>query len=275
MGTLFLVATPIGNLGDISHRALQTLRKVGVIAAEDTRVTRKLLSHFDIHTPLISYFEHNKLSRVSRILRELDEGAVALVSDAGTPGLNDPGYELVQAALGAGHEIRAIPGAASSIVALICSGLPTDAFLYLGYVPRKASERSARLREVSNLPYTLIFLESPHRLEATLGDVLEILGDRQIAVARELTKIHEEVWRGTAGEAIEHFRNPRGEFILIVTGKAARTDPRWSADKVRRAISKRLAAGQAPTALAAAVSEESGWKRREIYRLASSQKRET
>ena len=274
MGTLFLVATPIGNLGDISYRALETLREVALIAAEDTRVTRNLLSHYDIHTPLVSYFEHNKLSRVRNILRDLDESDVALVSDAGTPGLNDPGYELVRAALEAGHEVRAVPGAASPIAALICSGLPTDAFLYVGYLPRKKSERDARLREVSGLPYTLIVLEAPHRLGVTLEAVLETLGDRQIAVARELTKLHEEVWRGPVSEAIERFRDPRGEFVLIVHGKSAETDQRWSVDRVKAAISRRLAAEQAPTALAAEISEKSGWQRREIYRLASRQKRE-
>jgi 16S rRNA (cytidine1402-2'-O)-methyltransferase len=274
MGTLFLVATPIGNLEDISHRALRTLREARQIAAEDTRVTRKLLSHYDIHTPLISYFEHNKLSRVGPILRELDEGDVALVSDAGTPGLNDPGYELVRAVLEAGHEVSVIPGAASPVAALVCSGLATDAFLYLGYLPRKPAERTSRLRQVSELPFTLILLEAPHRLAATLSDLVEILGDREMAVARELTKMHEEVWRGKVREAIQHFHSPRGEFVLIVHGKAAGTRPRWSEDKVKREIRKRSAAGQVPTALAAEVSDESGWDRREIYRLASLQKKE-
>jgi 16S rRNA (cytidine1402-2'-O)-methyltransferase len=274
MGTLFLVATPIGNLEDISHRALRTLREARQIAAEDTRVTRKLLSHYDIHTPLISYYEHNKLSRVGTILRQLEAGDVALVSDAGTPGLNDPGYELVRAALAAGHEVRAIPGAASPIAALVSSGLPTDAFLYLGYLPRKAAERRTRLQQVTELPYTLILLEAPHRLQETLSDVLETLGDRHVAVARELTKLHEEVWRGTAREAVEHFKNPRGEFVLIVHGKEATSERRWPAEEVRRAISKGLAAGQAPTALAAEIADESGWERREIYRLALVQKKE-
>jgi 16S rRNA (cytidine1402-2'-O)-methyltransferase len=274
MGTLFLVATPIGNLEDISHRALRTLRETRQIAAEDTRVTRKLLSHYDIHTPLISYFEHNKLSRVGTILRELDDGDVALVSDAGTPGLNDPGYELVRAVLEAGHEVSVIPGAASPVAALVCSGLPTDAFLYLGYLPRKPAERTSRLRQVSELPFTLILLEAPHRLAATLSNLVDILGDREMAVARELTKMHEEVWRGKVREAIQHFHSPRGEFVLIVHGKAAGTKPRWSEDKVKREIRKRSAAGQVPTALAAEVSDESGWDRREIYRLASLQKKE-
>jgi len=171
MGTLFLVATPIGNLEDISARALRTLRQVRLIAAEDTRVTRKLLTHFDLHTPLVSYFEHNKITRLDAILERLGEGDVALVSDAGTPGLNDPGYELVRAAIGAGHTVSPVPGPASPIAALVCSGLPADSFLYLGYMPRKSSERRESLASVAELPYTMIFLESPHRVVAALAEI--------------------------------------------------------------------------------------------------------
>ena len=152
MGTLFLVATPIGNLEDISARALRTLREASLIAAEDTRLTRRLLSHYEIHTPLISYFEHNKLSRLAQILEHLGAGNVALVSDAGTPALNDPGYELVKAALQAGYPVSPIPGPAAPVAALVSSGLPTDAFLYLGYLPRKRSERLAALQKVADLP---------------------------------------------------------------------------------------------------------------------------
>ncbi|MDP3185597.1 MAG: 16S rRNA (cytidine(1402)-2'-O)-methyltransferase, partial [Anaerolineales bacterium] len=194
MGTLYLVATPIGNLEDMTPRALRILHEARLIAAEDTRVTRKLLTHFDIHTPLTSYYEHNKLSKLEVILSALAEGDVALVSDAGTPALNDPGYELVRAALEAGHNVSPLPGASAPVAALVASGLPTDAFLYLGYLARKSSARQARLGQVRNLPYTLIFLETPHRLLAALADLEAILGDRQIAIARELTKLHEEIW---------------------------------------------------------------------------------
>ena len=166
MGNLYLVATPIGNLEDISQRALRLLRQVNLIAAEDTRQTRKLLAHFDIHTPLTSYFEHNKLGKIEQILAALERGDVALVSDAGTPGLNDPGFELVRSALAAGFTVSPVPGPSAPIAALVASGLPTDAFLYLGYLPRKSSERQQMLREVAELPYTLIFLETPHRLQA-------------------------------------------------------------------------------------------------------------
>ena len=267
MGTLFLVATPIGNLEDISGRALRTLREVQLIAAEDTRLTRKLLSHYDIHTPLESYFEHNKLSRLERIVERLEAGDVALVSDAGTPGLNDPGYELVKAAGEAGHRVSPIPGPASPIAALVSSGLPADAFLYLGYLPRKRSERQVALKRVADLPYTLIYLETPHRLLEALNDMHEVLGDRQASLARELTKIHEEVWRGTLGEAKEHFKAPRGEFVLVIHGRQSERPGRWTQTRLRGMLSKRLAGGQTLTEVAAALSTESGWRRRDIYKL--------
>ena len=267
MGTLFLVATPIGNLEDISGRALRTLREVQLIAAEDTRLTRKLLTHYDIHTPLESYFEHNKLSRLEHILERLEAGDVALVSDAGTPGLNDPGYELVKATVEAGHRVSPIPGPASPIAALVSSGLPADAFLYLGYLPRKRSERQAALKRVADLPYTLIYLESPHRLPEALTDMYEVLGDRQASVARELTKLHEEVWRGTLGEARQHFKAPRGEFVLVIHGRQSERPGRWTQKRLRGMVSKRLAGGETLTEVAAALATESGWARRDIYRL--------
>ncbi len=267
MGTLYLVATPIGNLEDLSARAVRILGQVGLIAAEDTRVTRKLLTHFDIRTRLISYFEHNKLSRLDTILAALDAGDVALVSDAGTPALNDPGYELVRAALGAGHGVSPVPGPAAPIAALVTSGLATDAFLYLGYLPRKSSERRAELARIAVLPYTLIFLETPHRLLDSLGDLAEALGDRRIAVARELTKVHEEIWRGTIRGAAQHFSAPRGEFVLVVEGSQPGASGRWSEQRLQSAIQEQLASGESPTALSSALAETSGWPRREIYRL--------
>jgi 16S rRNA (cytidine1402-2'-O)-methyltransferase len=269
VGTLYLVATPIGNLEDMSARALRTLKLVKVIAAEDTRVTRKLLTHFDIHTPLVSYFEHNKLTKLDSILDTLRQADVALVSDAGTPALNDPGYELVRAALQAGHAVRAVPGPASPIAALISSGLPSDSFLYLGYLPRKKSERRAALQRVASLPSTLLFLEAPHRLLDSLKDLHAILGDRPAAVARELTKLHEEIWRGTLDEAANYFRQPRGEFVLVVSGQEATPVKRWKPEKLRAVLQKQLAEGEAPTALAARLATESGWRRREIYKLAT------
>jgi 16S rRNA (cytidine1402-2'-O)-methyltransferase len=271
VGTLYLVATPIGNLEDLSSRALRILGEVSLIAAEDTRVTRKLLTHFDLHTRLVSYFEHNKLSRLEAILAALSSGDVALVSDAGTPGLNDPGYELVQAALEAGHRVSPVPGPASPIAALVASGLATDAFLYLGYLPRKSAERQASLAAVAALPYTLIFLETPHRLLDALRDLQTALGDRRLAVARELTKLHEEIWRGTIAAALEYFREPRGEFVLVVEGSDAPVSAKWTEQELMDAVREALDAGETPSALAARLAEQSGWRRRDVYALTLSQ----
>src|SRR5574341_936770 len=171
MGTLYLVATPIGNLEDMSPRAVRILREVALIAAEDTRHTGKLLKHFEIPTPLTSYFEHNKLQKIDTILSKLADGDVAVVSDAGTPAINDPGYELVKAALAAGFDVRPVPGPSAPLAALTVSGLPADSFLYLGYLPHKAGERRTKLRQVEKLPYTLIFLEPPYRIVEALEDL--------------------------------------------------------------------------------------------------------
>jgi 16S rRNA (cytidine1402-2'-O)-methyltransferase len=272
MGTLYLVATPIGNLEDMSPRAVRTLREVRLIAAEDTRVTRKLLTHFDLHTPLTSYFEHNKLSKLDKILTTLSKGDVALVSDAGTPTINDPGYELVMAALSAGHSICPIPGPSAPLAALAASGLPTDSFLYLGYLPRKSSERRALAGQIGNLSNTLIILESPHRLLAALKDLEFSLGDRQIAVARELTKVHEEIWRGSILAAIEHFtqNEPRGEFTLVVAGKAKSEKQKWMEEQVVIAVKFGLKLGESPSVLAKRVAQESGWGKKEVYKCITS-----
>ncbi len=273
MGTLYLVATPIGNLEDMSPRAVRTLREARLIAAEDTRVTRKLLAHFDIHTPLTSYYEHNKLSKLKVILDALSTGDVALVSDAGTPALNDPGYELVRAALEAGYNVSPVPGPSAPVAALTASGLPTDAFLYLGYLPRKIFERRELVGQIANLSYTIIFLEAPHRLLESLADLESILGERQIAVARELSKLHEEIWRGTLHEAREYFtqHEPRGEFTLVIGGKepAPREVEKWSEAHLMSALLAELKAGETPSRLAARLAAESGWSRREVYKLAA------
>ena len=271
MGTLYLVATPIGNLEDLSPRALRTLREVHLIAAEDTRVTRKLLTHFDLHTSLTSYYEHNKLTKLDSILAALTRGDVALVSDAGTPAINDPGYELVRAALAAGHGVCPIPGPSAPIAALAASGLPTDSFLYLGYLPSKSSGRREMLGSVAELPYSLLFLESPHRLLDSLVDIQSTLGDRQIAVARELTKFHEEIWRGSVSGAHDHFtkNEPRGEFTLVVAGKTKGEKQKWTEEKVMIALKIGLKLGESPSAMSARVAAESGWPRRDVYKLAT------
>ena len=277
MGTLYLVATPIGNLEDITARALRILGEVSLIAAEDTRQTRKLLTHFDIHTPITSYFEHNKLSKLDRILEALTDGDVALVSDAGTPALNDPGYELVRAALNAGHTVSPLPGPSAPIAALVSSGLPTDSFVFLGYLPRKSSDRRQFIETLSPLPYTLIFLESPHRLLESLSDLETILGDRKIAVARELTKIHEEILRTSLTLARRHYEEitPRGEFTLVVAGCQPQETRKWSEPHLMSAIMNGLNREEASAPLAARLASESGWERREVYDLISMIKKET
>ncbi len=268
MGKLYLVATPIGNLEDITIRALQVLRQARLIAAEDTRQTKKLLQRYEIVKPMLSYHEHNKLSRVKEILGVLEEGDVALVSDAGTPGLNDPGYELVQAALEAGYPVSAVPGPSAPVMALVVSGLPTDSFLYLGYLPRRGVERRRRLEEVREFPYTLIFLETPHRLQEALEDMQTVLGERPIAIAREMTKIHEEIYRGTILQAREHFtqNEPRGEFTLVVGGLPSQTTGPWSEEQLFKALREGLATGQAQAQLAGEIAAKSGWERRDVYR---------
>ena len=268
MGTLYLVATPIGNLEDISARALRTLREVRLIAAEDTRRTRKLLAHYDIHTPLSSYYEHNKLSKLEEILGSLAEGDVALVSDAGTPLINDPGYELVLSALKAGFQVRPIPGPSAPVTALSVSGLPADMFLYLGYLPRKNKPRRALIQDVKNDPYTMVFLEAPHRLLDSLQDLLDVLGDRQMAAARELTKLHEEIFRGKISEALKHFleHSPRGEFTLVISGRESSKE-RWTEERLHQELANYLQSGESASSIAGVLAKESGWPRREIYHL--------
>lgn len=270
MGTLFLVATPIGNLEDMSPRAVRILREVRLIAAEDTRHTRQLLSHFDIHTPLTSYFEHNKLSKLDVIQAALNQGDVALVSDAGTPAINDPGYELVRAAISAGHTVSPVPGPSAPVAALAASGLPTDVFLYLGFVPRKTAERKALFEQVGQLPYTLIFLESPHRLMDALADMQKFLGEREMAAARELTKLHEQIIRGSIGQVRQHFseNEPRGEFVLIVSGQdTPKNAGVWSEQKLLAFIQASSGDERPVRELAAELAQKSGWARRTIYKL--------
>jgi 16S rRNA (cytidine1402-2'-O)-methyltransferase len=272
MGILYLVSTPIGNLEDMSPRAVRILREAVLIAAEDTRHTGKLLKHFEIETKLTSYFEHNKLNKINLILSKLEEGDVAVVSDAGTPAINDPGYELVKAALAAGYDVRPVPGPSAPIAALTVSGLSTDSFLYLGYLPHKAAERRKFVGRIANLPYTLIFLESPYRIVEALEDILSELGDRQICVAREMTKMFEEYWRGRVSEALEYFRlQPvRGEFTLVVSGEQ-NVVKRWTESELESAIRSAMEAGKRSREIAAELAEQSGWSKKEIYQKIISQ----
>lgn len=267
MGTLYLVATPIGNLEDMSPRAVRVMRESVLVAAEDTRHTGKLLKHFGIETPLTSYFEHNKLNKLDFILEKLSGGDVALVSDAGTPAVNDPGYELVRAALDSNHDVRPVPGPSAPITALTVSGLPTDSFLYLGYLPHKTSERHRRLEEVESQPYTLVFLESPYRIIEALEDIFSILGDRRICVAREMTKMFEEYWRGHVSEAIQYFKAqpPRGEFTLVVDGRKLNGHQKWSETQLQTAIENELKSEKSAKEISTALAGASGWSKKEIY----------
>ena len=219
MPILYVVATPIGNLEDVSLRALRILRDVKLIAAEDTRKTRHLLNAYDIKTPLISYHEHSKRAKLDYLLDYLETEDLALVSEAGTPGLSDPGYELIVAAIERGISILPVPGASAVITALVVSGLPTDQFLYVGFLPRRKGQRQRLLSSIVDEPRTIVALETPHRFKEALSDIEEILGDRRLSVCRELTKVHEEIFRGRVSEAREHFVEPRGEFSLVVEGK--------------------------------------------------------
>jgi len=267
MGILYLVATPIGNLEDMSPRAVRILREVSLIAAEDTRHTGILLKHFDISTPTTSYFEHNKLTKLDSIIAKLRNGDVALVSDAGTPAINDPGYELVKAALASGFDVKPVPGPSAPVAALAVSGLPTDAFLYLGYLPHKAGERRKALEQIANLTYTLIFLESPHRIVKSLKDILSTFGDRRVFVGREMTKMFEEYWRGGVSGAIEHFKSQpaRGEFTLVVEGKTKEANEKWTEDQLLKAIKKELKSKKSAKEISAELAEQSGWNKKEIY----------
>jgi len=218
-GTLYLVATPIGNLSDITHRALQVLRDVDLIACEDTRHTQKLLNHYGITTKTISYHEHNEQQRAVKLIDQLKQGSnIAVVSDAGTPAISDPGFRLVRAAIENEVPVVPVPGPSALISALVAAGLPTDEFFFAGFLPARSNARRARLGELQSIPGTLIFYEAPHRLAATLKDAYEILGERDAVVARELTKVHEEIRRGRLSELSKYYEGeePRGEIVVLI-----------------------------------------------------------
>jgi 16S rRNA (cytidine1402-2'-O)-methyltransferase len=219
MPVLYVIATPIGNLEDISLRALRLLQEVKLIAAEDTRTTRHLLNANNIKTPLTSYHEHSKRAKLDYLLNYLDKEDIALVSEAGMPGLSDPGYKLIVAAIERGISVVPIPGASAVITALVVSGLPTDQFLYLGFLPRRKGQRQRLLSSIVDEPRTIVAFETPHRLREALSDIEGILGNRRLSVCRELTKVHEEIFRGRVSQAREYFAEPRGEFSLVIEGK--------------------------------------------------------
>lgn len=264
MGALFLVATPIGNLEDVTLRALRILADVPLIAAEDTRMARRLLAHHGIRPHrVVSYNEHNKRARTPAILAALGEGDVALVSDAGMPGISDPGADLVAAAVEAGYRVVPVPGASAVILAVAASGLSTRRFHYLGFLPRQGAARRRTLLEAARSGDTIVAFESPHRLRATFADVLGALGDRRIAVCRELTKLHEEIWRGSVSAALGHFQEPRGEVVLVIEGGSPpEPETERAADVVARLRREGARARDAIAEL-----QRHGLSRRDAYRL--------
>ncbi len=269
-GKLYLVATPIGNLKDISLRAMDILRSVDLIACEDTRHTRKLLNHFEISTKLISYHEHNEKERAEELGKFLSDGrSVAIVSDAGTPGINDPGFRLVQKAIEIGVRVEPIPGASAFVAALVGSGLPTDSFLFGGFLPAKKSERQKRLQELSSVPATLIFYEGPHRLGKSLADCAEILGDRSAVIARELTKLHEEFVRGSLSELAVKFSdaNIKGEIVLLIDRERSLNFSVKHPGSLQDRVSEMESEGLDRKAALKKAAKEFGMSRSEAYRI--------
>ena len=268
-GTLYVVATPIGNLSDITLRALQTLKEVDLIAAEDTRVTHHLLEHYDIHTPTTPYHQHSLGRKAEALIGRLKSGKdVALVSDAGTPGISDPGHEIITLAIAADIPIVAIPGPNAIITALVVSGLPTRWFVFDGFPPRRSHERKTYLASLAQEQRTMVFYESPHRLLSSLKDMQAIWGDRQIAVIREATKVFEEVHRGTISSAIERFTEtaPRGEFTLVVSGLTAEPEE-TPADQVEAALRRLLEEGLSERDAVRAASSMCDLSKREVYQI--------
>jgi len=275
-GTLYLVATPIGNLADITIRALDVLRAVDIIACEDTRHTRKLLAHYQISTKLVSYHEHNEDARAEELARKLTAGAsVAVVSDAGTPGICDPGFKVVGRAIEAGANVIAIPGACAFVLAAVTSGIGTDAIYFGGFLPARSGERRRRLAEVADIPATLVFYETPHRIAASLTDCASVLGGRNAAAARELTKLHEETRRGTLNELAKYYAEnaAKGEFVVVIerageNQESAASEPDQFAARVaefeKEGLDRRAAMRKA--------AKEFGLARAEAYRLLQAQK---
>jgi len=271
MGTLYIVGTPIGNLEDLTRRAVRVLGQVSLVAAEDTRVTRKLLSHLGIHAPMVSYHSRNWRSRLPSILDALSSGDVALVTDAGMPVVSDPGSDLVSAARDSGNRVEVVPGPSAVTAALAVSGLPGDSFLFLGFLPRRGRPRSSKLQSIVGFTAPLIIFEAPHRLRVTLQDLLTVLGDRDLAVCRELTKVHEEVFRGSVSQALDYFAEPRGEFVLLLAGADPPSGPEAPSQPQLEAASAELAqlrqSGARARAAVAQVAAGYDLPRKIVYQL--------
>jgi 16S rRNA (cytidine1402-2'-O)-methyltransferase len=268
-GILYIVATPIGNLEDITLRALRVLKEVDCIAAEDTRHTKKLLNHFDIHTPLVSYHEHNERTAASALVERLHGGeSIALVCDAGTPAISDPGYRLTAAAVAARIQVTPVPGPAAFVAALSIAGLPTDRFAFEGFLPEKRERRKERLRMLRDEPRTLIFYEAPHRLKDALADMEKIFGDRAIVVARELSKLHEEVLRGSIREISARIAagEVRGEIVLVIQGSEEKSVA--SEELLKRDILQLQANGMRVQEVAKLLGEKYALPKKQIYKMA-------
>jgi len=272
-GILYIVATPIGNLSDITYRAVKILNEVDLIAAEDTRQTLKLLSHYDIKKPMVSYYEYNKLFRGESIIEQLKSGLnVALVSDAGTPGISDPGEDLIKLAIENNIVVTMLPGAVAGIMGLVLSGLSTRRFVFEGFLPKQNGDRKKRLEIFANEPRTIVFYEAPHRIVKTLAELDECLGSRKIAVARELTKKFEEIIRGTSLEILQHFNKtvPKGEFVIIIEGqsqeeKDAEQQKLWDDISVFEQVSGFISEGMDKKTAFKKAAELRGIRKNQIY----------
>jgi 16S rRNA (cytidine1402-2'-O)-methyltransferase len=268
-GTLYVVATPIGNLEDITLRALRVLKEVDCIAAEDTRHTKKLLAHYDIRTPLTSYHEHNERAAAPALVQRMLHGeSMALVTDAGTPGISDPGYRLVTAALASGIQVTPIPGASALIAALSVAALPTERFVFEGFLPEKKGQRRERLLALRDEQRTLVCYEAPHRLKDTLGDIEDVLGDRDIVIAREMTKLHEEFMRGPLREIMTSIaqREIRGEAVILIQGAVGA--PRGSEESLRKEVLQLRDGGMRVKEIADLLGEKYALPKKYIYRIA-------
>lgn len=267
MGRLYVVPTPIGNLEDITFRAIRVLREAPLILAEDTRHTRKLLAYYDIPGRMLSYHQHNKLMRLEAIVAALEDGDVALVSSAGMPAVSDPGFELIQMAIDRGIEVDVLPGPSAVVTAVVAGALPAPGFLFAGFLPRRTSERRRRLDEIARLPYSLVLYEAPHRLLDLLRDAQAVLGDRSVVAAREMTKLHQEIVRSTLSGLAERYarEEPRGEFTLVVAGAAA--DMEDQTDEILDSLRQRRREGVSGRDAVEEITARYGLHRNEAYRL--------
>jgi 16S rRNA (cytidine1402-2'-O)-methyltransferase len=277
-GTLYVVSTPIGNLEDITHRAVRVLSEVDVIACEDTRHTRKLLNHYGVKTKTVSYHEHNERERAAQLLESLESGSdIAIVSDAGTPGICDPGFRIVRLALENGVPVVPVPGPTALISALVASGLPSDEFFFGGFLPARSSQRRTRLLELASIPATLVFYEAPHRIAESLRDAREILGEREAVVARELTKLHEEILRGRLSELAQRFstgeEGARGEMVLMIDREVIEgATPESDSSEISSVVAALEAEGVDARSALKKAAKKLGISRDEAYRRLSAER---